>query len=394
MKLVLQILLPILVLVAALAAAWKLVAAVTPPPRKPPAVLAPLVRTALVQSGPVRIDVQAQGTVEPRGTVDLALQVGGRVVMVADALRAGGFFAADQVLLRIDDADYRLQIAGREADVARAELRLAQEKAEAEAAVAAWRRLEGDRAADPLVTRAPQLAEAERSLQAARAALERAQLDLERTALRLPFAGRVRSGTVTAGQLVMPGQTLAQVYPTDAVEVRLPVPDRDLQFLDLPQPTGGDGAPTGPAVTLRAEFAGQVHEWPATIDRSEGEIDRRTRQLTLVARVRDPFATAPDRQRPPLAVGLFVQARITGRTFDGMVALPREALRADGTVMVLDAENRLRTARIEVLRQEQDRVLVRSGLRDGQRVCLTALDTATDGMMVRLADEPAPEAGK
>lgn len=391
MKLTLQILLPILVLVAAGLGAWKLVDAIAPPPRITPPVLPPVVRVATVRIEPIQVDVHAQGTVEARALVDLASQVGGRITAVSPALRNGAFFAADEVLVQIEPADYQLAVVQQEAALARAQLRLAQEQAERDAAIAAWRRLEGDRPADPLVTRAPQLAEAEAAVRGAEAALERARLDLQRTRIAAPFAGRVISAGVEVGQLVMAGQTLARIHPTDVVEVRLPVADRELEFLDVPLHRSAR-AGQGPSVELTAEFAGRRHRWTGTIDRTEGEIDRRTRQVTLVAQVREPFAAGEDPSRPPLAVGMFVAATIRGRVVPDCCRIPRPALRNDGTVLVVDRESRLRFRPVTVLRAERDTVLVAAGLADGEQVCLSNLDVVSDGMTVRIADATgAPE---
>ena len=272
----------------------------------------------------------------------------------------------------------------------RAELRLLQERAEADAAVRAWRELEGQQPADPLVTRAPQLRDAEAALAAAKAQLDRAELDLVRTRVTAPFAGRVRGARVDRGQLVQPGQVLAQIYGIEFAEVRLPIPAADAAFLELPM-HGVDAAAT-PATTpveLQADFAGERHTWTGTLVRTEGEVDRRTRQLTLVARVAAPYARDAGNTRPPLAVGMFVQARVQGRTFADVVALPRAALHGDREVWVLDAENRLQRRAVVVLRAEADRVLLRSGVRAGERICVTPLELPTDGMPVRPTDADA-----
>lgn len=396
MRRFLQIFLPVIVLAAAGAAVWWLRANMPKPVVQQPPPNVPLVRTVKAQPATVRLDVHSQGTVEARTAITLAAQVSGRVVAVAPSLRSGGFFAAGETLFRIEAADYELTVAQREADVARASLRLAQERAESQAAIRAWQQLEGDRPADPLTARLLHVAEAEKALAAAEAALAQARLDLARTSVSLPFAGRVRRASVDVGMIVTAGAAVGEVYATDSAEVRLPIPDREAQFLDLPldnvvpgtAPGNGAG---GPAVELVADFGGRRHRWHGVIDRVEGEIDRRTRQLTVVARVADPYATAGG--RPPLAVGMFVQATITGRAFDDVVALPRQALRSDGSVLVLDEERRLRRREVQVLRQDRSNVYVRGGIMGGEQVCVSALEAFVDGMPVRVATTaPAPAA--
>lgn len=378
----LQILLPILAIAAGVAVASFLANRARPPIVVPPPARGPLVRTATVERLDLRIDVDTQGTVEPFRTVELASQVGGRITAASPQLRAGGFFAADEVLVSIDPVDFDLAIVQQESAVARAELRLLQERAEAEAAVRAWQQLEGERPADALVTRAPQIQDAERSLAAARALLERSRIDRQRTAVTAPFAGRVRSANAEVGQLVQPGQTLAVVHDTAAVEVRLPLPAADVAFLDLPMQAGAsDEANRTASVSLTAEFAGERFEWTGRIVRTEGEIDRRTRQLTAVARVEAPYANGEG--RPPLLVGMFVQARIAGRTFRDVLAVPRAAVRNGDEVWVVDGERRLRRRTVRVLRTEPDRVILRGGLEPGDLVSITNLETPTEGMLVR-----------
>jgi RND family efflux transporter MFP subunit len=432
LRLVLQILLPLIVLGGGTALAFWIASKAPKPDVETPQTHGPLVRTIVAEATDVRLDVNTQGTVEAWRSIQLSSQVGGRIVATHDALRPGGFVAAGDVLVEIDPVDFELAVVQQEAAVANAELRVMQERAEADAAVRAWKELEGQREADPLVVRTPQIVDAEKALAGARAALDRAKLDLQRTKLTAPFACVVRSANAEIGQTVQSGQVLAELIDTAAVEVRLPIPTTDAAFVDLPLP--GAGAVDGPAATLTVEFAGKRHEWPARVMRTEGEIDRRTRQLTVVARVDEPFAAGAG--RPPLLVGTFVQACIHGRQLSGVVAVPRSALRPDDEVWVVqrsgapaddphagndtggtdgtdgggtdgadsagegaskDAgsnghEWQLARRPVEVLRTESARVLLRSGVTAGERVCVTHLEAVTDSMSVRVQvpDEKPP----
>ena len=313
LRIVLQILLPVLILGGGGGLAWWIANQRPEVKVEPRSFVAPAVRVHAVTAASLRIDVATQGTVEPHRAIQLAAQVGGRAIAVAPALRAGGFFEADELLVEIDASDYRLAVTQREADVARAELRLLQERAEAVAAIRAWIELEGEPPTDPLVRREPQIEEADKMLAAARAQLERARLDLDRTRVKAPFAGRVRRANVDTGQIVLPGTTLADIYAIDQAEVRLPIPADDAAFLDLPLHwADSTSAPTGPEVVLTATFAGRRHEYAGRIVRTDGEVDRRTQQITLIARVEAPYARNESGDRPPLAIGTFVEARVRG----------------------------------------------------------------------------------
>src|SRR5690606_35291173 len=103
--------------------------------------------------------------------------------------------------------------------------------------------------APALVTRQPQLRAAEAAVDSARAALIQARLALERTAVVAPYAGRIRVRRADRGQVVAANTTVAEIYATDVVEVALPLTQRDLAFVDLPEQRRRLGQPV-PAVEL------------------------------------------------------------------------------------------------------------------------------------------------
>ena len=383
LRLTLQLLLPVIVIGAALLAARNILDNIEQPVTQAPPPNIPLVRTITATPEPIRFDVSSQGTVQPRSSVTLSAQVSGRVVQVADSFRPGGFFPANTTLFTIDDTDYQLAKVQREAEVAQTRLRLARELAEQELAIRAWKDLEGEREPDALVTRALQVDGAKASLAAAEAGLARALLDLDRTKVTLPFAGRVRSSNVNIGQHVLAGQAIADVYGTAFAEVRLPVPDDEIAFLDLP--LAGSSDTEAPTVDLSADYAGTTHHWRGVISRTEGEIDRKTRQLILIAKIANPYGKSPEHpDRPPLSAGLFVEARIHGRVIDNVIQLPRIALRPDGSVLVVDRENRLRRREVRVLRMDRQHVQLKDGLLADDQVCVSAVDNFVEGMPVRV----------
>ncbi|MCP5117058.1 MAG: efflux RND transporter periplasmic adaptor subunit [bacterium] len=239
----------------------------------------------------------------------------------------------------------------------------------------------------PLVLREPQIADAKANLAASEAALSKAEYDLERTVVEAPYAGRVRQKSVDIGQFVNRGSPIARIYSVDFAEVKLPIPDHELAYIDLPLVYRGAAAGSiGPGVKVRATFAGKQHEWAGRLVRTEGEIDPRSRMIQAVAQIEDPYGPGRDPQRPPLTVGMFVEAEIQGKSARGVVVVPGAAMRGN-RVMVVDAESKLRFRSVEILRSEPDRILVRSGLRAGEKVCVSVLEAAVDGMEVRALDE-------
>lgn len=376
----LKIILPIVLLVAGATGAALLVLSRPSASTRIPEAVVPLVRALVVEQVDRTLIVQSQGTVQPLTASVLAAEVGGRIVEVSPEFVVGGFFDAGDVLLRIEPLDYEQAVVQAEAQVARARLALERERAEADVAIREWGELGGGEA-PPLTRREPQLAEAEAALRAAEAALKLARRNLERTTIRAPYAGRVSRKQVDLGRFVAPGTPLGEVYAIDAVEVRLPVPDDQLAFLDLTLDGRRGSGTTG--VTLSAEFAGAERRWTGRIVRAEGEIDPRTRMLYLVARVDRPYARSAD-GHPPLTPGMYVRAKVEGRRVEGLAVLPRAALRDDGSVLIVDAEDRLRFREVDVLRLTDREAIVQAGLDDGERVCVSQLATVTDGMRVRI----------
>jgi RND family efflux transporter MFP subunit len=407
-------LLPAIVLVAGLLGTTALV--VVRPAARPsaPPVAAPVVEVVEVQPRSVRLSVQGQGTVEPRTETDLVAEVPGRVVWVSPRFAAGGFFRSDEPLLRIDDREHRNAVERALAAVERAESELALAEATAERRRSLRDAGASSRAAlDEAESRARVGAA---NLRDARAALDQAQHDLDRCTVRAPFEGRVRDTQVDVGEYLAPGTPVARLFAVDYAEVRLPIPNADLAFLEVPlgyetdegapredpgaaEPDGPGAAPAhvspgGPEVRLRGRWAGREHAWTARLVRTEGALDARTRMVHVVARIEDPYGRRRDGGATPLPVGLFVEADIEGRLFEGLVELPRSALREGDQVVVVGDDSRMQTRPVEVVRADRDRVFVSGGLRAGERVAVTRLDVVVDGMTVRpLARDPGPDAG-
>ena len=310
---VLMIVLPLALLSAGVFATVAMIAAREEPETKPIEIPPLLVRVIEAQPETVALQVYAEGTVAPRTESQLVPEVSGRVVEISPSLAVGGFFEEGEALIRIEAREYDLAVIRANAAIAQAKLRLATERQEAEVARKEWQDL-GRGEPNPLVVREPQIAEALAALASAEAILEQAKFDLERTVVRAPYAGRVRSKQVDVGQFVQRGAPAATLYSVDVAEVKLPIPDAQLEFVNLPLAyRGGAENARGPEVTLSAQFAGREHKWRGRIVRTEGEIDPATRMVHAIAQVEDPYAPGRDARRPPLAVGMFVEAEIQGR---------------------------------------------------------------------------------
>ncbi|MCB0304731.1 MAG: efflux RND transporter periplasmic adaptor subunit, partial [Calditrichaeota bacterium] len=350
-----------------------------------------LVRVMTVEKQTVGMTVRSQGNVVPRTESMLVAEAAGRVITVSPAFVAGGFFEAGEVLITLDPSDYELALTQAKSQVAQAELAYQIEEQQGRIARDEWRRLnQGE--IPPLVAREPQLNQARANLEAARANLRKAELNLERTRIRAPFVGRLRSKNVDVGQYVAPGSPLAMVYAVDYVEVRLPVSDDALAYIDMPFNFRGErNRESAPKVILRARFAGQDQSWEGYLSRIEGEIDPQSRMIYLVARVEDPYGQRRKMQQVPLTVGLFVEAEIFGRQVSDVVEIPRAALRNGSQVLVVDDQERLYHREVEVIREEGDIAYLRGGLQAGEKICISPLAAVVDGMPVTIVlDDSTP----
>ncbi len=371
---ILRVLLPVAVLAVSGAIAYVTVVTAPKAERRTPPPTLPSVDVLRTVRSDYAVVLQSQGTVQPRTESNLIAEVAGRVVDVSPSFREGGFFETGDVLLSIDPRDYRTAITIAESNLAQERLALEEERARAAQAEVDWKRLGGGEQPSALVLRKPQLASARAAVAAAVAELERARLNLERTAVAAPYAGRVLENNVDIGEYVSPGTALARIYAVDYAEIRLPMTPAQLEYLDVPEQYRGDSetADAGPRVTLTASIGRRSYRWQGRIVRAEGAIDTLSRQTFVVAQVDDPYGKRPS-GNPPLKVGQFVEAAIEGRLLRDVIVLPRAAIRLGGAVDVVDADERISRRDVEVIWRDPTHVVVGEGLSEGELVSLTPI---------------------
>ncbi len=380
MQLWVKIAIPLLILCAGIGLAAGLIMAKEKAEKKPREVVRPVVEVAVAAPGSFGVSLPTQGELRPLRETTIAAEVSGRIISVSPKFEVGERFAEGEVLFEIDPADYGAALAAAQAEVANAQLALEQEKAMAKQALRDWEALGEGREATDLVLRKPQLASAEARVTAAAAAATKAERDLERTKVRAPYACQVRAADAELGTFVAAGTPVAQVFSTGALELRLPVSLEDFTFL-------GEGA--GAKVTLSAELGGERAEWEAELVRSEGQVDRTTRSVYLVAKVQ-PGAGEADQYLTP---GLFVRAEVEGKTLEDVFRVPRKALYGRGQIVVVNPDDTVALRKVGVLRTERDEVVINSGLEEGERIVVSPMAEVIDGMEVEIAGEEVDAAG-
>lgn len=389
----------------------------------------PLVEAVAFEAAAGPIPVLATGTVQAREEVVIGAQVAGRLSYVHPAFREGGVVPAGATLLRIEAADFQNQVRIAQADVAAQNVAVLQAQQEVEIARDELRRFaerENGAGVAPMVdgndyasrilppagvaprssgaspssadasglaTREPQLRSAEAARDRAAANLAVAQLSLSRTRVTSPFRGLVREENVSVGTLVQPGQALGSIIATNSFEVRLSLtPDEAALIPGIV--SGGGGIPAA----VYYDFGGLTYRWDAVVDRADASLDSQTRNVEIFLRVPNPIGGGVQVVEegeesanivPPLLLGAFVRAEITGAVLDNYAAIPVRALRP-GNVIWIVRDGELSIVPVRVIQRTDDLAYVTTPeIANGGRVVTSNLAAPVDGMRVRLEGDGA-----
>lgn len=345
-----------------------------------------LVDAIYAEKQDVSMKIKTQGSVSARTRTNLISEVSGLIVEISPSFVVGGYFEKGSFLLRIDDRNYLAELKRTEAAVASANTQVAKERGLADFALTDWERIErpdGEtQDATALALRKPQLEEAKANLAFAEADLFKKQSDLERTIIQAPYDGIVESRAVDIGQFVGAGSSLAITFAIDRVEIRLPIPHHELEFLTLPDPLRSDLS-IAPEVTLATVVGNTRHQWSGRIVRTEGRVDERTRILYAVAEVNRPYEIGEGKWQDPLRVGSFVEAIIEGNQLRDVIVLPRGALRPGNIVWTINQQQELQITPVDVIRADESFVYLSSGVEAGALVCMTSLESPLPGTLVK-----------
>jgi len=288
------------------------------------------VETVQLEASNYPVWIKSYGSAEPLTRTQLVSEVSGRVIKVANNIRAGLSFKKGDILLTIDPRDYHIEVDVAKSTVADAWVKYKEELAQADVAERDWNATPGSEGGRDLALRKPQVAAALASFDASKARLAKAELNLERTEVKAPFDGKILKQMVDLGQVLNPSQTIAEIYSTDFIEVRLPVKAQDLAHIKLPHYSHTQGnKPENnqdhlPAVLFEGELGGKTYTWEGKLVRSEGAFDSSTRMLYVVAKLDNPFVSSPE--LPALRVGQFLRAKIEGTQLMNVYAIPRRAV--------------------------------------------------------------------
>jgi len=349
-------LLPLLILVAAVLAAWFIINLRADLPRKERVNVVPLVNVVSVEPGPIRVLIHSQGTVTPKREIDLVSEAAGRVVWVSPTFVTGGIVSKGEPLIRIDPIDYEVAVSEARANLASANLSLAEVK---------------------VVIRRAAIEEGEARVAAAKAELRLAQADLANTEITAPFKAVIDTKLVDLGQYVTSGLGVMRLLSIDSVEVRMPIVASDRAFIDTGQITDSDQAP----IIFSAQFGEHQQKWAGQLTRIENRVDKLTRVFYVVGEVSEPYNDKLHGM--PLSVGLFVEAEIEGIKLSHATRLPESALHEQSYVY-LASNGYLNRRRVHVVRREKESVIISEGLQSGDQVVLSRLDLMVEGLPVAI----------
>jgi len=353
------------------------------PSKKPPEISAPLVQVLALESTDITFIIASQGTVMPSTETQLTSEVSGVIIDVDDKFKVGGFFKKGQTLLVIDDINYQTAVLQAQSQVDGAKATLIEEQAKSDQKKEEWL-LSGQplEQAPILAIRIPQLQQAKASLKAAQANLLDAKIKLDRTIIKAPYDALVKTKNVDIGQYVSMGSVLTAIYAVDYAEVRLPIKQKDILFLNLPRVNKPQQAPA--KVDVSFQLGNAMFSLASKLTRYEGEVDPASRVHYVIAQIEDPYQIKQAKNSPELRMGMYVNAKVFGKTMTAMTAIPRSSVYGKNTIYLVDNENKLNIQTINVFRTDTEFVYTQDIIASNLQLVTTKLATPVKGMLLRL----------
>ncbi len=378
----LRVVVPALILLAAIGCAGAMIMLQPSAERSAPAAKVTRVEVVRAQARSVPAKVMATGSVQAAQEVRVLPEVSGRIVWQSDALVPGGRLAKGTTFARIESRDYELRVEQARSTVKQAELELELEEGRQGVAAREWALLGNGRDPDdaPLALRKPQLQAAQQALASANSGLEQAELNLERTRLRAPFNALVLNESIDPGQVVGAQSTVATLVGTDRFWVNVSVPVEQLPVIRVPGVDEEEGSRA--AITQRLGNGASITR-EGTVMQLLGQLDPQTRTATLLIGVDQPLES--DEGGLPLLPGAYVDVALEGRVLEEALWVPRTAVYEGDTVWVANAEDTLERHTVTIGWREADHVVVTDGLEASSRVVVSPLALPVEGMAVELA---------
>lgn len=348
-----------------------------------------LVEVVTAEKGDFNPMIVTTGTVIPEREIILSPRINGEVIMVSEKFTPGGYAGKGDVLLRIDPSDYTNTVKMRESELLQAESDLEMEMGRQEVARQDYQMVSDSLSTrnKALLLREPQLKSARARMEAASAALERANLDLNRTTIRAPFDAHIIERNVNTGSQVSPGQNLGRLVGTETYWVEASVPLSMIKWLSFPESAGENGSEV--ILKGRSSWSEDAYR-TGYLFRLIGSLEDQTRLARVLVKVDDPLAMKKqNRGKPEMIIDAFLEARIKAEKVNDIVRLNRDYIRQNGTVW-LKKNSKLEIRQLEILLQDAEYAYIESGLDQGDSVVITSLSTVVDGELLRVNESGSP----
>lgn len=383
-----------LILALAGATSWWIIQTKPQSQRKAVQKIRPLVNVAKVAIEEVPLYITALGTVKPVQETFVRARVAGQVENLGAAFDDGGIVQKGALLLQLDDANYKNTLRMKESALEKAKAALALEMGQQSVARAELKQLQNLGAQvvtssknspetssfeqSPLALRSPQLAQAKAAVQSAAAECDQAALNVQYATLRAPYNALVVERKVSVGSQANTSDTLAHLVGIDEYRVEAAVPLDKLAAKNMTDYAGMQ-------VVIDAG-AGQMRK--GTVLRALSSLDDSTRMGRILISVKDPLGQKNG--EPTLFLGNQVKVQFSVGTLQNVVVLPRQALHAGNTVWVAlpqEKDTVLDIRRVDIVWKDAEHVYVKTGLKKGDRLVISALSAPMQSMPLRIAEE-------
>lgn len=339
----------------------------------------PEVKKEKIQSSKIKVEVKklekqdflvsldSFGTSQPSTQTTLTSQVSGKVIYINEKFKNGAYFSKGDLLVQIEDLDYISDEKIAQAQLVLAKQALLEEEAKSKQAKEDWEKFNIKGKANDLVLRVPQLQSAKANLMAAQAQLEKAKLNSKRTKILAPYDGRVIEKNVSIAQVISSNTQVGTIFSSDTIEVRLPVKNKDLNLIDIDNKAD---------VKFNSEVSNTVYN--GKIVRSESSIDTNTKQLYLISEIKENIEK--------IKIGEYLKAKIKAKKLKDVIVIPNDSV-YQSSYVYLEKDGVLQRKQIEILWQDDENSLIKSGLKENDNLVLTTLGVVSSGTKVQILNK-------
>lgn len=322
------------------------------------------IKTMLIQKRDFNISLQSYGLTQPSIQSVLSSQVSGKITYINKNFKNGAFIKKGETLLKIEDEEYKADLKIAQAQLIIAKQNFIEEEAQSKQAKEDWQKFNKNKKANSLVLRKPQLESARANLISAKANVEKAKLTLNRTKIIAPYNARVIEKNVSISQVVSSNTQLAVIYSYDAIEIRLPIRNKDFKYINLNKKN-------------RVDFYSNLSNktYAGEIVRSESSIDTNTKQLNLIAEIRSDVNS--------LKIGEYLKADILAEIIEQSIVIPNSSI-YQGLYVYIEKDGIITKRDISIAWQDKKNSLILKGLEEKENLVTTTLGLISSGTKVKV----------